>query len=60
MRTKHFILFQFVFLLLLASCHSDKKQEAVQSVTTIRIDNIDDAEDIDVTKDKYVKPRIRK
>ena len=27
MRTKHFILFQLVFLLLLASCHSDKKQE---------------------------------
>ena len=55
MRTKQFIFFPLVFLLLLASCHSDKKQEVTQSVTTIRVDNIDDAEDIEVTKDKYIK-----
>ena len=55
MRTKHFILFQLVFLLLLASCHSDKKQKTAQSVKTIRVENIDNAEDIEVTKDKYIK-----
>ena len=55
MRTKQFIFFPLVFLLLLASCHSDKKQEVTQSVTTIRVDNIGDAEDIKVTKDKYIK-----
>ena len=53
MRTKHFILFQLVFLLLLASCHSDKKQKTAQSVKTIRVENIDNAEDIEVTKDKH-------
>ncbi len=55
MRTKHFILFQLVFLLLLASCHSDKKQEGNLYPLTIHVDNIDDAEDIEVTKDKYIK-----